>query len=214
MALFSALVGALPSIALRVLHSLVGSDLWSNVSTYCLHDRCLCFRVSLVSSSFICCSLGEVGSCKRRSSLAFIRFWISAGTGSLPRWCLPEGMWSDAAFRMMALKSFSPFSQSVGRRLLPSLSSISLVYSSQFAFLRLWLVRCGIGFVEDSICILMRIGRWSEPSVVLVCQLEEVMREADANETSGEEGKALLGSLVVESQLRIPKFALLTAFSR
>ena len=98
MASFSALDGALPSIALRVLHSLVGSDLWSNVSTYCLHDRYLCFCVSLLSSSFICCSLGEVGSCERRSSLPFISSWISAGTGFMPRWRLPEGMWSDAAF--------------------------------------------------------------------------------------------------------------------
>ena len=40
----------------------------------------------------------------------------------------------------------------------------------------------------------MSIGRWSEPSVVLVCQLEEVMREADANETSGEEDEALHGN--------------------
>ena len=40
----------------------------------------------------------------------------------------------------------------------------------------------------------MRIGRWSEPIVVFVCQLEEVIREADANETSGELGVALLGN--------------------
>ena len=37
----------------------------------------------------------------------------------------------------------------------------------------------------------MRIGRWSEPRFVFVCQLVEVMREADANETSGELGLAL-----------------------
>ena len=53
---------------------------------------------------------------------------------------------------------------------------------------------------------LMRIGRWSEPRFVFVCQLVEVMREAEANETSQEDGLALLGSLVGESQLRIPKF--------
>ena len=35
------------------------------------------------------------------------------------------------------------------------------------------------------------------------------MREADANETSGELGVALLGSLVGVSQLRMPKFELL-----
>ena len=38
-----------------------------------------------------------------------------------------------------------------------------------------------------------------------ICQLVEVIREADANETSGEDGLALPGSLVGESQLRIPK---------
>ena len=34
----------------------------------------------------------------------------------------------------------------------------------------------------------MRIGRWSELSVVRVCQEHEVIREVDANETSGELG--------------------------
>ena len=52
----------------------------------------------------------------------------------------------------------------------------------------------------------MRIGRWSEPRFVFVCQLVEVIREGDANETSRDDGLALLGSMVSESQLRIPKF--------
>ena len=56
-----------------------------------------------------------------------------------------------------------------------------------------------------SICKLMKIGRWSEPRFVFVCQLVEVIREADANETSGELGLALTGNLVGESQFRIPK---------
>ena len=51
----------------------------------------------------------------------------------------------------------------------------------------------------------MRIGRWSEPRFVFVCQLVEVIREDDPNETSGEDGLALPGSLLGESQLRIPK---------
>ena len=42
----------------------------------------------------------------------------------------------------------------------------------------------------------MRIGRWSELSVDSVCQEHEVMRDADANETSGELGSALGGTLV------------------
>ena len=48
----------------------------------------------------------------------------------------------------------------------------------------------------------MRIGRWSELSFDRVCQEHEVMREADANETSGELGSALGGILV--GVLRIP----------
>ena len=51
----------------------------------------------------------------------------------------------------------------------------------------------------------MRIGRWSEPRFVFVCQMVEVIREADANETSVELGLALPGNLVGESQFRIPK---------
>ena len=62
-----------------------------------------------------------------------------------------------------------------------------------------------MGLIVRSICKLTRIGRWSEHSFVFVCQLVEVIREADANETPGEDGLALPGSLVGESQLRIPK---------
>ena len=50
----------------------------------------------------------------------------------------------------------------------------------------------------------MRISRWSELSVDRVYQEYEVMRDADANETSGELGSALGGTLVGVSQLRIP----------
>ena len=51
----------------------------------------------------------------------------------------------------------------------------------------------------------MRIGRWSEPRFVFVCKLVEVIREADANGTSGELGLVLPGNLVGESQLKLPK---------
>ena len=50
----------------------------------------------------------------------------------------------------------------------------------------------------------MRIGRWSELSVNSVCQEHEVMRESDANETSGVLSSAFVGTLVWLSQLRIP----------
>ena len=50
----------------------------------------------------------------------------------------------------------------------------------------------------------MRIGRWSELSADSVCQEHEVMRHADANETSGELGSALGGTLLGVSHLRLP----------
>ena len=50
----------------------------------------------------------------------------------------------------------------------------------------------------------MRIGRWFELNVDSVCQEHEVMRDADAKETSGEPGSASGGTLVGVSQLRIP----------
>ena len=50
----------------------------------------------------------------------------------------------------------------------------------------------------------MRIGRWSVLSVDSVCHEHEVMRDTDANETSGELGSAFGGTLVGLPQLRIP----------
>ena len=50
----------------------------------------------------------------------------------------------------------------------------------------------------------MRIGRWSELSVDSVYHEHEVMRDADANETSGKLGSVFGGTLVGLSQLRIP----------
>ena len=80
-----------------------------------------------------------------------------------------------------------------------SLSSISLLYRSQFACFMLMLVRCCIGVIMTSICKLMRFGKCSEPRFVFFCQLVEVIREADANETSVELGFALPVNLVGES---------------
>ena len=101
---------------------------------------------------------------------------------------------------MMLRKIFSPFWEFVGSRLLLSLSlRISLLYRSQFAFFKLKLVRWGIELIVRSICKLMRIGRWSDPRLVFVCQLIEVIREADANETSGEDGLALPDNIVENS---------------
>ena len=133
-------------------------------------------------STFISSRAGEVESLGLTSSRALIFSNISDGTGSVLSWWHPEGMWCDAALRMMARKIFSPFWQLIGSRLLLSLSSISLLYRSQFVFFRLMLERCFIGLIVTSLCKLMRIGRWSEPRFVFV-MLVEVIRETDANET-------------------------------
>ena len=45
---------------------------------------------------------------------------------------------------------------------------------------------------------LMKIGRWSEPMGVFVCQLVEIIREVDADEASGELGLTLPGNLICE----------------
>ena len=60
------------------------------------------------------------------------------------------------------------------------------------------------------VCNPIRMGRWSEPLVVCVCHSDEVMREADANYTSGELGSALPGSLVGESVFRTAELEILT----
>ena len=60
------------------------------------------------------------------------------------------------------------------------------------------------------VCNPIRMGRWSELMVVCVCHSDEVMREVDANDTSGELGLALLGSLVGESVFRTAKLEVLT----
>ena len=49
------------------------------------------------------------------------------------------------------------------------------------------------------VCNPIRMGRWSELMVVCVCHSDEVMREANANDTAGELGSELPGSLVGES---------------
>ena len=56
--------------------------------------------------------------------------------------------------------------------------------------------------IVKSICKLMMIGRWSEPRFVFVCQLVELIREADTNETSGEDVLTLTSSLAGESQIK------------
>ena len=118
--------------------------------------------------------------------------------------CRPEGMGCDAALRIMARKIFFFFA--VGRKpsfaqLVFNLSTVSV----PVCLFRLTLVRCCMGVIVTSISKLMRIGRWSEPRFVYVCQLVEVIREVDANEISGKLGLALTGNLVGGSLFRILK---------
>ena len=60
------------------------------------------------------------------------------------------------------------------------------------------------------VCNPIRMGRWSELMVMCVYHSDEVMREADANDTSGELGSALPGSLVGESVFMTAKLEILT----
>ena len=60
------------------------------------------------------------------------------------------------------------------------------------------------------VCNPIRMGRWSELMVVCFCHSDEVMREVDANDTSGELWSAFPGSLVGESVFRTAKLEMLT----
>ena len=60
------------------------------------------------------------------------------------------------------------------------------------------------------VCNPIKMGRWSELMVVCVCHSDEVMREAEANDTSGELGSAVTGSLVGEFVFRTAKLEILT----
>ena len=126
-------------------------------------------------SSIICCRTGEIESLDLRSSRALIFSNISFGTGYVFSRCRPEGMWCDAALRIMGRNIISPFWQLVGIRILLSLSSISLLYRFQFSLFMLMLEQCCIGVIVTSICKLMRICRWSEPMFVFVCKLVELI---------------------------------------
>ena len=60
------------------------------------------------------------------------------------------------------------------------------------------------------VCNPIRMGIWSELMVVCLCHSDEVMSEADANDTSGDLGSALPESLVDESVFRTAKLEILT----
>ena len=82
---------------------------------------------------------GEVESLDLRSSRALIFSNVSVGTGFVLSQCRPEGIWCDAALRIMACKIVSPFWQLVGSGILLSLFYISLLYRTQFALFKLML---------------------------------------------------------------------------
>ena len=61
----------------------------------------------------------------------------------------------------------------------------------------------------EVVCNPIRIDRGSELMVVCVCHSDEVIREADDNDTSGELGSAFSWSLVGESVFRTAKLEML-----
>ena len=77
-------------------------------------------------SSFICFRVVEVESLDLRSYRALIFSNISVGASSVFSRYRPEGMWYDAALRMMARKILSSFWQLVESRFLLSLFSLFL----------------------------------------------------------------------------------------
>ena len=60
------------------------------------------------------------------------------------------------------------------------------------------------------VCNQIKMGRWSELMVVCVCHSDEMIREADANDTSGEQGSALSGSVVGEPVFRTANLEIMT----
>ena len=113
--------------------NLLSNVLWSNVSTNFLHFCIICSFVILVISSFISCRAGNVESLDLRSSRAFIFSNISVRTGSVSSRCHPQGMWCDAALRMMARKIFYLFfcmwSEAVFSQIVFYLSTASVTVS-------------------------------------------------------------------------------------
>ena len=55
------------------------------------------------------------------------------------------------------------------------------------------------------VAMFMMIGRWSECSVVWVCHSQEVRREGEAREMSGEVGELFKGSRVGVLVFKVPK---------
>ena len=113
-------------------------------------------------------------------------------------------MWCGADLSRTVWKIFSFLWQPVGRQRLLRAASTSGLYLSPLSVFMVTYVRGIPGLDGVFIYNLTRIGRWSELKVDSVYQGHEIMREADANETSGELGSALGGTLVRLFQLRIP----------
>ena len=61
----------------------------------------------------------------------------------------------------------------------------------------------------EVVCNPIRMGRWSKLMVVCVCHSDEVMRGADAHDTSGEPWSAFPGILVCISVFRTAKLEML-----
>ena len=59
------------------------------------------------------------------------------------------------------------------------------------------------------VCNPIRMGRWSELMVVCVCHSDEMMREDNIKDTSGELGLAFPGNLVGKSVFRTAKLEML-----
>ena len=178
MASFSAFGGDLLYIALIVLHEL--SPCLSPMFIWCFGD----LVVYLFQGRRGRISRSEIISCSHLFQYIWWD-WLCIETVSsrvYMVWCCVQKDGTQDLFSLLA----------VGWKL--SLSSYLLTISAQLSFFKSKLVRWGIGLMVRFIRKLMRIGRWSDPRFVFVCQLVEVIREA--NDTSGEDWRYLVVLLV------------------
>lgn len=184
---------------------------WVEFERVSCHLSLLCWEMEEEMLSLSWEIRGLVGSVCRRLSRSRMRGGASGGR--LGVWCLrkPAGMLCLEAIERVWRKERSPEEQEVGGGREEKSLSVSSRKLCQLARLKLMKVLILRGRLISVGGREMRIGRWSERRVVMVCQEREVARWAEQRERSGEEGCPNDGSRVGESSLRRQRLLLLRA---
>ena len=105
----------------------------------------------------------------------------------------------------MLLKFLTPLSMFLAGLSLLNLFSVYSVKPGQSAFSKLMKVLFGALVVLMLVDSEMKIGRWSDPRLILVDQVQEGSIDDVAKEISGDD-EQLLVTLVGVSSFKIPKF--------